>query len=129
MEKFDINVRRTSHQFATISIEAGSLEQAREKALDEAGNYEYSEKDAEYFIVDVWSKEQSHKLKLLAASPFVSGDNPVEQYEKLLKASERGHGNDAAINHAQVFQPLETYSVDDVIELIELHTRQIESVL
>ena len=48
--KYNIEVCRISYGFATIEVEAESLEQAEEIALDEAGNYEFSEKDAEYTI-------------------------------------------------------------------------------
>ena len=50
MEKFDINVVRTGYGFKTISVEANSLEEAEEKALDEAGSEEFSEKTSEYSI-------------------------------------------------------------------------------
>lgn len=47
-QKFQIPVVRTSYAFKTIEVEAGSLEEAQRKALDEAGNHEFSEKNVDY---------------------------------------------------------------------------------
>jgi hypothetical protein len=48
MAKFQIPICRISYGFNTIEVEAESLEQAQELALEEAPNVEFSEKDAEY---------------------------------------------------------------------------------
>jgi len=50
MPKYKGTVCRTSYSFRTIEVEADNDEQAKEKILDEAGNHEYSEKDAEYSL-------------------------------------------------------------------------------
>lgn len=47
-QEFKIEVCRTSYAFATITVTADSYDEAVEKALDEAGEHTYSEKDAEY---------------------------------------------------------------------------------
>lgn len=48
MAKFQIPVRRIAYAFSTIEVEADTLEQAQELALEEAPNLEFSEKDADY---------------------------------------------------------------------------------
>ena len=48
MAKFKIEVARISYASRIIEIEADTEEQAKEKAIDEAGNYEFSEHDADY---------------------------------------------------------------------------------
>lgn len=51
MEKdFEIPVVRTSHAFRTIKVKATSLEEAQRLALEEAGDYEFSEKNSDYSI-------------------------------------------------------------------------------
>lgn len=49
--EFDIEVARVSVGFATIRVKAASLEDARAKALEEAGNHLFSEKTSEYNLV------------------------------------------------------------------------------
>jgi hypothetical protein len=46
-----IEVCRTGYGFAQISVIARTIEEAEELALEEAGNYEFREKDADYKIV------------------------------------------------------------------------------
>lgn len=48
MAKFQIPVCRISYGYKTIEVEADTLEQAQELALDEAPNLEFSEKSADY---------------------------------------------------------------------------------
>lgn len=50
MPKFKGTVCRTSYAFRDIEVEANTEEEAREKMLDEAGDYEYSEKSSEYTL-------------------------------------------------------------------------------
>lgn len=50
-ETFQITVCRTGYSFKTLEIEAGNIEEAEKIALDDGGDYEYSEKTAEYSIV------------------------------------------------------------------------------
>ena len=46
--EFDITVCRTSYAFNTVRISANSLDEAKNIALDEAGNHTYNEKHADY---------------------------------------------------------------------------------
>jgi hypothetical protein len=39
-----------SYSFATVEVEADSMDKATNKALDNAGDLSYSEKDADYSI-------------------------------------------------------------------------------
>jgi hypothetical protein len=48
MAKFQIPVCRISYGFKTIEVEADTLEQAQEQALEDACNLEFSEKEADY---------------------------------------------------------------------------------
>ena len=48
MKKFIVNIVRTSYSFKDIEVEAENEEQAKEKALEKAGDYEFSEKSADY---------------------------------------------------------------------------------
>lgn len=51
--KFNVQVMRTSYAFCTIRVEAKDSREAEDSALDEAGNYEYSEKSSEYSVQEV----------------------------------------------------------------------------
>lgn len=51
MPKFKGTVCRTSFGFHEIEVEAKNESEARVKILDEAGDYEYSEKSSDYSIV------------------------------------------------------------------------------
>ena len=48
MPKFTIPVVRISYQHRDIEVEAETQEEANNKALDEAGNHLFDEKNAEY---------------------------------------------------------------------------------
>lgn len=48
--EFTIPVVRIGYASKDIKVTADSLEEAQEKALEEAGNYEYSEHSSEYFL-------------------------------------------------------------------------------
>lgn len=50
MPKFKATVCRTSYSFREIEVQAKDEAEAKEKILDEAGDYDYSEKDADYSI-------------------------------------------------------------------------------
>ena len=50
MGKYEIEVRRDASSFRAAIYEADSLEEAEEKALDEAGDHLYRSEVAEYFI-------------------------------------------------------------------------------
>lgn len=60
MPKFIVSVRRTSYAFKDIEVEANSRDEARNKAYDEAGDYEYSEKDADYKVEYIHQKEEEN---------------------------------------------------------------------
>lgn len=53
MAIFDVSISRTAVSWTSVQIEAASVDEARAKALDEAGDQEYREKDAEYLIDSV----------------------------------------------------------------------------
>lgn len=58
MEKeFDIEIVRTGIGFRTIRVKAKNQKEAEEKALEEAGDHEFSEKDAEYDVADSSNKK------------------------------------------------------------------------
>lgn len=50
MPKYKGTVCRISYSFREIKVEADNDEQAKEKMLDEAGNYEFSEKSSDYSL-------------------------------------------------------------------------------
>lgn len=50
MPKFKVDITRTGYAHTTIEIIAKDLFEAREVAQETAGNYSYTEKDAEYEI-------------------------------------------------------------------------------
>jgi len=57
MKKFKVKVCRTSYSFNEIEVEAETPEEAEEIALEKAGNYLYSESNAEYITDGVTEKE------------------------------------------------------------------------
>lgn len=46
MPKFKVEMIRIGYAFTTVEIEADDILEAREKASENAGNYDYTEKDA-----------------------------------------------------------------------------------
>ena len=48
MAQFNIEVVRTGYGSRTITVEAENREEAEDKALDAAGNLEYSDKGSDY---------------------------------------------------------------------------------
>ncbi len=50
MPKYYVEVTRTSYSSRTLEIEARDDAEAEQKALDTAGNYEFSEGNAEYDV-------------------------------------------------------------------------------
>lgn len=48
--KFEIEVTRTSYATTKIEIEADNLQQAKEKALEEAGDIEFGSGQADYEV-------------------------------------------------------------------------------
>jgi hypothetical protein len=55
--KYTVLVIRTSYGNREIEVEANSEEEAKEKAIDEAGNYEFSEHTSNYEVDYVTKKE------------------------------------------------------------------------
>ena len=53
MKKFIVSVLRTSYAWRDIEISAASEAEARDTVLDICGDYEFSEKDADYSIEQV----------------------------------------------------------------------------
>jgi adenosyl cobinamide kinase/adenosyl cobinamide phosphate guanylyltransferase len=58
-KSFDIEVCRISYAYRTIKVTAETIDEAKELALDEAGNYLYNEKTAEYVLTDDKSKVET----------------------------------------------------------------------
>jgi hypothetical protein len=56
--KFLIDMVRISYGFREFEVEAETEDEAREKALDVAGDYEFNEKNAEYRIDWMGKKEE-----------------------------------------------------------------------
>lgn len=54
LEKFVIEVCRIGYGFHKFEIEAETKEQAEEIALNQAGDFEYSENSSKYEISTVW---------------------------------------------------------------------------
>lgn len=50
MKKYNVQLVRISYGFNIIEIEAENEDEARDKAIDVAGDYNYSESSAEYEI-------------------------------------------------------------------------------
>lgn len=48
MGKYVVKVCRIAYAFKDIEVEAENETQATDKAMDDAGNHEFSEKDVEY---------------------------------------------------------------------------------
>jgi len=53
MKTFDVEVARVSYGFAVIRVVADNEDDAKDKALNLAGDYEYSEKSADYEVESV----------------------------------------------------------------------------
>jgi hypothetical protein len=51
--EFDVDVCRTGFGHKTLRIKADSAADAEEKALDQAGNHSYNEKDSDYSVQGV----------------------------------------------------------------------------
>jgi hypothetical protein len=50
MNTYDVKVIRTGYATRTDRVEANTLEEAKQKALDRAGDFEYSDNTSEYEI-------------------------------------------------------------------------------
>jgi hypothetical protein len=57
MAKYTVSVVRTAYACMDIEVEAENEKEAREKALEEAGNHVFNEHDADYLTDGVWLSE------------------------------------------------------------------------
>lgn len=73
MEKFKVEVLRIGYATKEIEVEAETQEEANEKALDDAGNYEFSEKQAEYELAYAPSREERLAALLLEIHNEIGG--------------------------------------------------------
>ena len=48
--KYQVTVCRTGYGFATFEVEGDSLKEIKDKAIEQAGNYDYLEKSGQYEI-------------------------------------------------------------------------------
>lgn len=48
MKKYEVSVTRIGYAHTTIEVEAENELEAKEKAIEMAGNYDFSEHDADY---------------------------------------------------------------------------------
>jgi hypothetical protein len=67
-------------------------------------------------------KEIQKRMIIKSASHYLCAENDEDLYNEylnLLQASEDGHDDDSAINHAAVWQPLEGMTVAKLIQIIE----------
>lgn len=70
MPHFDIDVLRTATCIKTITVQADSRLEAQQKAIDQAGDYLYSERDAAYSL-DMDSPQHVDEFSDLRASQLV----------------------------------------------------------
>jgi hypothetical protein len=54
LKKYKVKVCRISYAHRDLEVEATNIREARQKALDEAGNYEFSEHDADYKVEGIY---------------------------------------------------------------------------
>jgi len=54
MKKFNVTVTRTSYSSRDIEVEAKNEKEAKEKAVDVAGDFEFSERDADYDVENIF---------------------------------------------------------------------------
>jgi hypothetical protein len=57
MPNYYVDVFRTGYALLTLLVEADSEENAKEKALEEAGNHFYNEHTSEYDVGEAWPEE------------------------------------------------------------------------
>lgn len=48
MKKYSVSITRIGYAHTTFEVEAENEADAQEKAMDQAGNYDFSEVDADY---------------------------------------------------------------------------------
>jgi len=53
LKDFEVDICRIGYGYRTVNVRAVSMAEAREKAEENAGSWDYSEKDSDYKIEDV----------------------------------------------------------------------------
>ena len=123
--KFDVEVLRVSYAYNTITVEADTIEQAKERAIDVAGDYLYNEKDSEYSVNSVNSvKVNSKDITNYSLSLLVNND--VEDFPQIITQLKKAfievpallidYLNPLIIHPKHTF----TYNVKEFCELIHL---------
>lgn len=64
-KKFKVEICRTAYSFNKIEVEAETSEEAKEIAIEKAGNYLYNESNVEYTAEDVFDMEMEISNPLL----------------------------------------------------------------
>ena len=59
--KYDVHVTRIGHSSRTIQVSATNQEEAEKKALEAAGDLEFSEHDAEYAVEGMTPAEEARE--------------------------------------------------------------------
>jgi len=99
MPTFKVAVTRIGYATKDFEVEAETQEEANEKALEEAGNYEFNEKESDYALADELSREDRlaallndvrNACELAAASPRkgplkATTDGCLEVFDALVK--------------------------------------------
>lgn len=57
MPTFKVDILRTGYSIKSIEVDAGTQEEANAKALNQAGNHEFSEDNSEYALADAPSSD------------------------------------------------------------------------
>lgn len=128
--EYSVTILRTATRSATISVEASSIEEAHQIALQSAGSIDYSsEKTADYEIDGFISESKKVRALSLAVQPFLSGETPLKEYKELIAAQDSGKGDELAHTLALVWQPLEHLTVDEVLKNIHLFQDKIAASL
>lgn len=99
-QSFDIEVIRIGYGSRTITVEAETYKEAQGLALNEAGNYDYSEKNADYELAD--SPSKLPMTKKYHSNGYVYG---------ILWGGDEG------------IYPTKTFSADSLEELLELNKK------
>ena len=60
--KYEVNVSRIGYASARFRVEAENEIEAKEKAIDQAGNYDFSEGDAEYECESVTPISEANEI-------------------------------------------------------------------
>lgn len=61
--KYTVNVTRTGYAHREIEVEAATEEEAKQKAEEIAGNFEFSEKDADYKAEEAWLTAPAREVR------------------------------------------------------------------